>query len=61
MKFHPSIRILKSDMSIAQDWKAPNGPANLTFPVPSEPGQDYFVEVTSLYGKSFGPYKVTVR
>ena len=60
-KFHPWVRILKSDMSIAQDWKAPNGPANLTFSIPSEPGQDYFVEVTAAYGQSWGPYKLTVR
>ena len=60
-KFHPWVRVLKSDMSIAQDWMAPNAPANLMFSIPSEPGQDYFVEVTSKYGNSWGPYKLTVR
>jgi hypothetical protein len=58
----PTIRVLKSDKSIAQDWNAANAPgADLTFSVESEPGQDYFVEVGSYMGGSAGPYKLTVR
>jgi hypothetical protein len=58
----PAIRVLKSDKSIYQDWNYANAPgADLTFSVESEPGQDYFVEVGSHYGRSAGPYKLTVR
>lgn len=58
----PSIRVLKSDKSIAQDWNAGNAPgADLTLSVETEPGQDYFVEVGSYSGGSAGPYKLTVR
>jgi hypothetical protein len=58
----PSIRVLKSDKSIARDWSAANAPgADLTFSIASEPGQDYFVEVSSYGGNSAGPYKLTVR
>ena len=58
----PSIRILKSDRSIAQDWSAANAPgADLTFSIASEPGQDYFVEVGAYGNNSAGAYKLTVR
>lgn len=58
----PSIRVLKWDKSIAQNWNAANAPgADLTFSFESEPGQDYFVEVASYYNASAGPYKLTVR
>jgi hypothetical protein len=58
----PSIRILKSDRSIAQDWSAANAPgADLTFSIASEPGQDYFVEVGAYGNNSAGPYKLTVH
>jgi len=58
----PSIRVLKSDKSILRDWNAANAPgADLTFSIPSDPGQDYFVEVGSYYNESAGPYKLTVR
>jgi hypothetical protein len=58
----PSIRILKSDRSIAQDWNAANAPgADLTFSITSEPGQDYFVEVGAYGNNSAGPYKLTVH
>jgi hypothetical protein len=58
----PSIRVLKSDKSIAQNWNAANAPgADLTFAFESQPGQDYFVEVASYYNGSAGPYKLTVR
>jgi hypothetical protein len=58
----PSIRVLKSDKSIAQDWNAANAPgADLTLSIPSEPGQNYFVEVGSYRDNSAGPYKLTVR
>jgi hypothetical protein len=58
----PSIRVLKSDKSIAQNWNAANAPgADLTFSFESQPGQDYFVEVAAYYNESAGPYKLTVR
>jgi len=58
----PSIRVLKSDKSVLRDWNAANAPgADLTFSIPSDPGQDYFVEVGSYYNESAGPYKLTVR
>lgn len=58
----PSIRVLKSDKSLAQNWNAANAPgADLTFSFESQPGHDYFVEVTSYYNESAGPYKLTVR
>jgi hypothetical protein len=58
----PSIRVLKSDKSIAQNWNAAGAPgADLNFSIPSEPGQDYFVEVASYYNQTAGPYKLTVR
>ena len=71
--FQPSIRVLKSDKSIAENWKSANAPgADLTFSIASEPGKDYFVEVASAgdpnvfgsapgHGPSSGPYKLTVR
>ena len=58
----PSVRVLKSDKSIAQNWNAAGAPgADLNFSIPSEPGQDYFVEVASYYNQTAGPYKLTVR
>jgi len=61
-RLQPSIRVLKSDKSIAQDWKAASAPgADLTLSIPSEPSQDYFVEVASHSSRSAGPYKLTVR
>jgi hypothetical protein len=58
----PSIRVLKSDKSIAQDWNAANAPgADLTFSIASQPDQDYFIEVGSYGNNSAGPYKLTVR
>lgn len=58
----PSIRVLKSDKSIARDWNAANAPgADLTFSVESEPGQDYFIEVGAYEGVSAGPYRLIVR
>jgi hypothetical protein len=58
----PSIRVLKSDKSVLRDWNAANAPgADLTLSIPSDPGQDYFVEVGSYYNESAGPYKLTVR
>jgi hypothetical protein len=58
----PNVRVLKSDKSIAQNWKAADRPsADLNFSIPSEPGQDYFVEVASYYNQTAGPYKLTVR
>ena len=58
----PSIRVLKSDKSTAQGWNSPNNPgADLKFSTPSEPGQDYFVEVASDYGHSAGPYRLKVQ
>ena len=58
----PSIRVLKSDKSIARNSDAPNAPAaDLTFSVESDPGQDYFIEVSSYSGGSAGRYKLTVR
>jgi hypothetical protein len=58
----PNVRVLKSDKSIAQNWNAANAPgADLKFSIPSEPGQEYFVEVASYYNQTAGPYKLTVR
>jgi len=58
----PSVRVLKSDKSIAQNWNAAGAPgADLNFSIQSEPGQDYFVEVASYYNQTAGPYKLTVR
>jgi len=58
----PSIRVLKSDKSIAQNWNAANAPgADLPFSIDCEPGQDYFVEVGSYSNQTAGPYKLTVR
>jgi hypothetical protein len=58
----PSVRVLKSDKSPAQGWNAANAPgADLNFSIPSEPGQDYFVEVTSYFNGSAGPYNLTVH
>jgi hypothetical protein len=69
----PSIRVLKSDKSIAENWKSANAPGtDLTFSIASEPGQDYFIEVASAadphvfgsapgHGPSSGRYKLTVR
>lgn len=58
----PSIRVLKSDKSVAEGWTAANAPgADLTFSIASEPGQGYFIEVASYYNGSAGPYKLTVR
>ena len=58
----PSVRVLKSDKSLAQNWNAANAPgADLTFSFESQPGQDYFVEVASHYNETTGPYKLTVR
>jgi len=58
----PSIRVLKTDKSIDQNWTAANAPgADLTFSIDCEPGQDYFVEVASNYNETAGPYKLTVR
>ena len=58
----PSVRVLKSDKSLAQNWNAANAlGADLTFSIESQPGQDYFVEVASYYNETAGPYKLTVR
>jgi hypothetical protein len=58
----PSIRVLKSDRSIARDWSAANAAgADLKFSIDSEAGQNYFVEVGSHWSQSAGPYKLTVR
>ena len=58
----PSVRVLKSDKSIAQNWNAAGAPgADLNLSIQSEPGQDYFVEVASYYNQTAGPYKLTVR
>jgi hypothetical protein len=58
----PSIRILKSDKSILQDWTAANAPgADLKLSVTSQPDQDYFIEVGSHWNRTAGPYKLTVR
>ena len=58
----PSVRVLKADKSLAQNWNAANAPgADLMFSIPSEPGQDYFVEVASHYNETAGPYKLTVH
>jgi hypothetical protein len=57
----PSIRVLKSDKSILQDWTAANAPgADQTLSIASEPDQDYFIEVGSYGNSSAGPYKLTV-
>jgi len=57
----PSVRILKSDRSIAKNWDWPNAPgADLTFSIEAEPGQEYFIEVGN-HDSTAGPYKLTVR
>jgi hypothetical protein len=61
-ELQPSVRVLKSDKSIAQNWNAAGSPgADLNFSIPSEPGEDYFVEVASYYNQTAGPYRLTVR
>jgi hypothetical protein len=58
----PSIRVLKSDKSIAQGWNSPNTQgADISFSIASEPGEEYFVQVTSDYGQSTGPYSLKVQ
>ena len=58
----PSIRVLKSDKSILQDWTAANAPgADLKLSITSQPDQDYFIEVGSHWDRTAGPYKLTVR
>ncbi len=58
----PSIRVLNADKSEARGWDYPNAPgADLTFSFPTTPGQEYFLEVSSYYGRTVGKYKVSTH
>lgn len=58
----PAIRVHNADKSVAQEWASANAEgANLESSFTAEPGKDYYLVVTSYYGRTAGKYKLSTH
>ena len=57
----PKIRVHRGDKSMLLEANTNAQCADLEFPFESEPGKDYYLEVSGVYNQLLGKYKLTTH